>query len=50
MPYDLLIKNGVLVDGSGLPRYHADVAVQHKPTGALPGRLLRGPYARRSAV
>ena len=21
-----------------------------KPTGALPGRLLRGPYARRSAV
>jgi N-acyl-D-amino-acid deacylase len=29
MPYDLLIKNGVLIDGSGLPRYRADVAVQH---------------------
>lgn len=35
MPYDLLIKNGVLIDG--------------KHTGALPGRLLRGPFARRSA-
>jgi N-acyl-D-aspartate/D-glutamate deacylase len=29
MPYDLVIRNGVLVDGSGLPRYRADVAVQH---------------------
>ena len=29
MPYDLVIKNGVLVDGSGLPRHRADVAVQH---------------------
>ncbi len=29
MPYDLVVRNGVLVDGSGLPRYRADVAVQH---------------------
>ena len=29
MPYDLVIKNGVLIDGSGLPRHHADVAVRH---------------------
>ena len=29
MLYDLIIKNGTLIDGSGLPRYHADVAVQH---------------------
>src|SRR2546428_3867327 len=29
MPYDLVIKNGVLIDGSGLPRYHADVALRH---------------------
>src|SRR5215813_11079266 len=29
MSYDLVIKNGVLVDGSGLPRYPADVGVQH---------------------
>ena len=35
MLYDLLIKNGVLIHG--------------KNTGALPGRLLRGPFAPRSA-
>ena len=28
MPYDLLIKDGVVVDGSGGARYRADVAVQ----------------------
>jgi N-acyl-D-amino-acid deacylase len=38
MPYDLVIKNGVLVDGSGLPRYHADVAVQHGRIAAI-GRI-----------
>src|SRR5204863_436576 len=35
MPYDLVIKNGVLIDGSGLPRYHADVAVRHGRIAAL---------------
>ena len=29
MLYDLVVKNGVLIDGSGLPRHHADVAVRH---------------------
>jgi N-acyl-D-aspartate/D-glutamate deacylase len=29
MPHDLLIKNGVLIDGTGQPRHRADVAVQH---------------------
>ncbi|PYO18913.1 MAG: amidohydrolase [Candidatus Rokuibacteriota bacterium] len=35
MPYDLVIKNGVLIDGSGLPRYHADVAVRHGRIAAI---------------
>jgi len=28
MPYDVLIKNGMVVDGSGFARYRADVAVE----------------------
>jgi len=27
MPYDLIIRNGKIVDGSGIPGFHADVAV-----------------------
>src|SRR2546426_386678 len=38
MPYDLVIKNGVLIDGSGLPRPHADVAVRHGRIAAV-GRI-----------
>jgi N-acyl-D-aspartate/D-glutamate deacylase len=44
MPYDLLIKNGVVADGSGLPRYRADVAVKHGKIAAI-GRI-RGERAR----
>jgi len=38
MAYDLVIKNGMLIDGSGLPRYRADVGVRH---GRI-GRRSRG--------
>ena len=27
MSFDLLIRNGTIVDGSGAPRYHADIGV-----------------------
>ncbi len=27
MPYDLIIRNGKIIDGSGMPGFHADVAV-----------------------
>ena len=29
MAYDLVIRNGMVIDGSGLPRYRADVGVRH---------------------
>jgi len=28
MAFDLVVKNGMIVDGSGIPRYRADVAVK----------------------
>ena len=29
MAYDLVVKNGMVIDGSGLPRYRPDVGVRH---------------------
>src|SRR5262245_17711737 len=26
-PYDVIVRHGTVIDGSGLPRYHADVAI-----------------------
>ena len=36
MAYDLLIKNGTVIDGNGTPRFHADVAVQDGMIAAFP--------------
>ena len=41
MPYDLLIRNGTVVDGSGAARYQADIAVSHGRIAAI-GRLDDG--------
>jgi N-acyl-D-amino-acid deacylase len=38
MSYDLVVKNGTVIDGSGLPRYRADVGVRHGRIAAI-GRI-----------
>jgi len=38
MPYDLLIQNGTIVDGSGEPRYQADVAIENGRIASI-GRI-----------
>jgi N-acyl-D-amino-acid deacylase len=38
MAYDLVITNGVVIDGSGLPRYRADVGIRHGRIAAI-GRI-----------
>ena len=38
MPYDLVIKNGTVIDGSGLPRYRADVGVRNGKIATI-GRI-----------
>lgn len=41
MSYDLLIKNGTVVDGTGVPRYRADVAVAGGQIAAI-GKVTEG--------
>ena len=38
MQYDLIIRNGTVVDGSGMPRYRADVGIVHGQIAAI-GRI-----------
>ncbi len=38
MSYDLVVKNGTVIDGSGLPRYRADVGVRNGQIAAI-GRI-----------
>ena len=44
MAYDLLIQNGLIVDGSGMPAYHGDVGVKDGKIAEI-GKLS-GPAAR----
>jgi len=35
MSYDLIVRNGTIIDGSGLPRYHGDVAIERDRIAAI---------------
>jgi N-acyl-D-aspartate/D-glutamate deacylase len=41
MSYDLLIKNGTILDGSGSPRFRADVAIANGKIAEI-GRVAEG--------
>jgi len=41
MSFDLIVKNGTVVDGSGAPRFRADVAVANGQIVEI-GRLTEG--------
>jgi N-acyl-D-amino-acid deacylase len=41
MAYDLVIRNGVVIDGSGLPRYRADVGIRSGRITSI-GRIREG--------
>ena len=40
--YDLVIRGGTIVDGSGVPRYRADLAVKNGRVAAISGRIPSG--------
>jgi len=45
MDYDLLIRNGRVVDGSGLPSYIADVGIENGRS-STPAGSKAAPHAR----
>ena len=40
--YDLLIRGGTIVDGTGIPRYRADIAVKNGRVARISGRIPAG--------
>ena len=40
--HDLVIRGGTIVDGSGVPRYRADLAVKNGRVAAISGRIPSG--------
>ena len=47
MAFDLVVKNGMIVDGSGLPRYRGDIGVKDGKIAEI-GRINGAPPRRRS--
>ncbi len=47
MNYDLIIKNGTVIDGSGMPRFRADVGIADGKIAAI-GKIQRRVRRRRS--
>ncbi len=45
MAFDLVIKDGVVIDGTGRPRFEADLAVEGEKIAAIGKRL--GQYLHR---
>ena len=44
--YDLIIKNGTLIDGTGMPPYYADVAIQNGKIAHIGKGLVGGENTR----
>ena len=40
--YDLIIKNGTLIDGTGMPPYYADIAIQNGKIARIGKGLVGG--------
>ena len=45
--YDLIIKNGMIIDGTGSPSFHADIAIQNGKIARI-GRNLTIDRLRKS--